>query len=128
VENDRWLLRACSSGRSEVISPRGVPSEEGIDVGKVGHAVLPFAHRDSWTPAYWLSFLGPEAALGTLVFSSGAGSPTKVFAPYRDPGGHRDDEIQDSSARCLKHSCSSQGYFSAILSKINPLSAAWHFF
>jgi apolipoprotein N-acyltransferase len=68
VENDRWLLRACSSGRSEVISPRGVPSEEGIDVGKVGHVVLPFAHRDSWTPAYLLSFLGPAAAVGTLVF------------------------------------------------------------
>jgi apolipoprotein N-acyltransferase len=68
VENDRWLLRACSSGRSEVISPRGVPSEQGIDVGEVGHIVLPFAHRDSWTPAYWLSFLGPGAAVGTLVF------------------------------------------------------------
>src|SRR5207302_8768922 len=40
VQNERWLLRACSSGRSEVISPRGVPSEKGIDVGKVGHGVL----------------------------------------------------------------------------------------
>jgi len=68
VENDRWLLRACSSGRTEVISPRGVPSEEGIEVGKVGLVVLPFAHRDSWTPAYWLSFLGPGAAVGILVF------------------------------------------------------------
>jgi apolipoprotein N-acyltransferase len=68
VETDRWLLRASSSGRSEVISPRGVPSEEGIDVGKVGHVVLPFAHRDSWTPAWWLSFLGPGAAVGTLMF------------------------------------------------------------
>jgi len=68
VENDRWLLRACSSGRSEVISPHGVPSERGIGVGEVGYVVLPFAHRASWTPAYWLSFLGPGAAAGTLVF------------------------------------------------------------
>jgi apolipoprotein N-acyltransferase len=68
LENDRWLLRACSSGRSEVISPHGVPSEGGIGVGEVGYVVLPFAHRDSWTPAYWLSFLGPGAAAGTLVF------------------------------------------------------------
>lgn len=68
VENDRWLLRASSSGRTEVISPRGVPSEEGLEVGHVGFIVLPFAHRDSWTPAYWLSFLGPGAAVGTVVF------------------------------------------------------------
>ena len=68
VENDRWLLRAASSGRSEVISPRGVPSEEGIAVGEVGYIVLPFSHRDSWTPAYWLCFLGPGAAVGSLVF------------------------------------------------------------
>lgn len=68
VENDRWLLRAASSGRSEVISPRGVPSEQGIAVGGVGYLVLPFAHRTSWTPAYWLSFLGPAAAVGTLAF------------------------------------------------------------
>ncbi len=68
MENDRWLLRACSSGRTEVISPRGVPSEEGIAVGKVGYVILPFAHRDSWTPAYWLSFLGPGSGIGTLAF------------------------------------------------------------
>jgi apolipoprotein N-acyltransferase len=68
VENDRWLLCACSSGRSEVISPHGVPSEQGIGIGQVGHTVLPFAHRNSWTPAYWLSFLGPAAAAATLVF------------------------------------------------------------
>ncbi len=68
VENDRWLLRASSSGRSEVISPRGVPSEDGIEVCRVGHIVLSFAHRNSWTPAYWLSFLGPGAGVGTLLF------------------------------------------------------------
>jgi apolipoprotein N-acyltransferase len=84
VENDRWLLRACSSGRSEVISPRGAPSEEGIDVGKVGHIVLPFAHRNSWTPAYWLSFLGPEAAAGTVVFLLWVGVARKSLRPRKE--------------------------------------------
>ena len=68
VENDRWLLRASSSGRSEVISPRGVPSSEGIEVGEVGHIVLPFAHRDSWALGRWLYFFGPAAAIGTVGF------------------------------------------------------------
>jgi apolipoprotein N-acyltransferase len=68
VESDRWLVRASSSGRSEVISPGGVPSQEGIEVGKVGHVVLPFAHRDSWALGGRLSFLGPAAAVGTALF------------------------------------------------------------
>jgi apolipoprotein N-acyltransferase len=68
VENDRWLVRASSSGRSEVISPRGVPSAEGVEVGKAGQVVLPFAHRHTWALGAWLSFLGPAAAAGTVVF------------------------------------------------------------
>ena len=68
VENDRWLVRASSSGRSEVISPRGVPSVEGVEVGKVGHIFLPFAHRDSWALGRWLYHLGPAAAAGTVGF------------------------------------------------------------
>jgi apolipoprotein N-acyltransferase len=68
VENDRWLVRASSSGRSEVISPRGVASQEGIEVGQVGQVVLPFAHRNSWALGGWLSFLGAAAAAGTTVF------------------------------------------------------------
>jgi apolipoprotein N-acyltransferase len=68
VENDRWLVRASSSGRSEVISPRGVPSQEGIEVGKFGQVVLPFAHRASWALGGWLAFLGPAAASGTALF------------------------------------------------------------
>jgi apolipoprotein N-acyltransferase len=85
VENDRWLLRACTSGRSEVISPHGVPSERGIGVGEVGYLVLPFAHRDSWTPAYWLSFLGPGAAVGTLVFGLWLGIARKRAQPRGQP-------------------------------------------
>ena len=68
VENDRWLVRAASSGRSEVISPRGMPSSTGIEVGAIGHVVLPFAHRDSWSLGGRLAFLGPAAAGGTLLF------------------------------------------------------------
>jgi apolipoprotein N-acyltransferase len=68
VENDRWLLRATSSGRTEVISPSGVPSQEGIAIGATGHVVLPFAHRDSLALGSWLSFLGPAAAGGTVGF------------------------------------------------------------
>ena len=68
VENDRWLVRASSSGRSEVISPRGVPSSEGIEVGQVGQITLPFAHRDSWALGRWLYFLGPASAVGTVGF------------------------------------------------------------
>jgi apolipoprotein N-acyltransferase len=68
IENDRWLVRAASSGRSEVISPRGVASSEGIEVGEVGQVVLPFAHRDSWTLGGRLWFLGPAAAAGTVLF------------------------------------------------------------
>jgi apolipoprotein N-acyltransferase len=68
IENDRWLVRAASSGRSEVISPRGVPSPEGIEVGKVGRVVLSFSHRTSWALGGWLAFLGPAAAGATALF------------------------------------------------------------
>ncbi len=68
LENDRWLVRASSSGRSEVISPRGVPSREGLEVGAVGRVVLPFAHRDTWALGGRLAFLGPAAAAGTALF------------------------------------------------------------
>jgi apolipoprotein N-acyltransferase len=68
VENDRWLLRSASSGRTEVISPRGEPSPEGIEVGATGSISLPFAHRQSWALGGRLSLLGPAALVGTCVF------------------------------------------------------------
>jgi apolipoprotein N-acyltransferase len=68
IENDRWLVRASSSGRSEVISPRGVPSREGVEVGEVGSAVLPFAHRTTWSLGGRLALLGPAAAIGSALF------------------------------------------------------------
>jgi apolipoprotein N-acyltransferase len=68
VENDRWLVRATSSGRTEVIDPRGVPSRQGIEIGAVGHIVLPFAYRHSWALGGRLAWLGPAAVVGTLLF------------------------------------------------------------
>jgi apolipoprotein N-acyltransferase len=73
VENDRWLLRASSSGRTEVIDPHGKPSNEGIEIGGVGHVVLPFAYRNSWALGGRLAFLGPAAAVGTLLFLAWCG-------------------------------------------------------
>lgn len=68
LENDRWLLRASSSGRSEVIDPRGVPSVAGIEVGDTGKVVLPFAHRATWSLGGRLALLGPAAAVGTVMY------------------------------------------------------------
>ena len=93
VENDRWLVRACSSGRTEVISPAGVPSKEGIEVGAVGHVLLPFAHRESWALGGRLSWLGPAAAAGTALFVLWKGFTfvrdrrRKRAAPSPDAGG-----------------------------------------
>jgi apolipoprotein N-acyltransferase len=71
IENDRWLVRAASSGRSEVISPLGVPSREAMEFGEEGRVVLPFAHRRSWALGGQLSFLGPAATAGTVLFFIG---------------------------------------------------------
>ncbi len=68
VENDRWILRSASSGRSEVINPLGQPSAAGIDIGQVGFILLPFGHRHTLALGGQLAFLGPVAAAGTLVF------------------------------------------------------------
>lgn len=69
VESDRWILRAASSGRSEVIDPRGVPSEEGVEIGREGVVKLPFAHRATWTLGSRLYPLGPAAAAGSVLFA-----------------------------------------------------------
>jgi hypothetical protein len=51
-----------------VISPRGAPSVEGVEVGATGSVVLPFAHRTTWALGGRLAFLGPAAAAGTGLF------------------------------------------------------------
>jgi apolipoprotein N-acyltransferase len=68
IENDRWFLRATTSGRSEVIDPHGIPSADGVEVGKTGYIVLPYGHRTSTPPGSWASALGPAAAGVTVAF------------------------------------------------------------
>jgi apolipoprotein N-acyltransferase len=68
VENDRWLLRAASSGRSEVIDPHGVPSAGGVEVGERGFVVLPYGHGATTPPGAWLAVLGPTAAGLTGIY------------------------------------------------------------
>jgi apolipoprotein N-acyltransferase len=62
VENDRWLLRATSSGRSEAIDPHGVPSAEYLDIGDSGCLLLGFAHRSTFALGGRMYLLGPLAA------------------------------------------------------------------
>ncbi|MFT3879535.1 MAG: nitrilase-related carbon-nitrogen hydrolase [Gemmatales bacterium] len=66
VENDRWLLRAVSSGRSEVIDPHGHPSKEGIPIGEKGIFTLPFAHRTTFALGGQLFWIGP-VLFGILI-------------------------------------------------------------
>jgi apolipoprotein N-acyltransferase len=105
VENDRWLVRAASSGRTEVISPRGLPSKEGIEIGKVGHIVLPFAHRDSWALGGRLWFLGPAALAGTVLFLAVRGlarvrarRPKTSIAPPTPADKKQDQDVAAGSA------------------------------
>jgi apolipoprotein N-acyltransferase len=69
VENDRWILRAASSGRTEAIDPHGYPSEQGIEIGKSGHELVSFAHGNTIALGGQVCFVGPLAALGTLGFA-----------------------------------------------------------
>jgi apolipoprotein N-acyltransferase len=78
VENDRWIVRCASSGRSEVIDPHGVPSQKAIEIGERGYATLPFGHRNSFALGGQLCFLGPVCAVSTLL-----------FVVYRSVGGIR---------------------------------------
>jgi apolipoprotein N-acyltransferase len=68
IENDRWLLRATTSGRSEVIDPHGVPSAQGIEIGKNGYVVLPYGHRSNVPLGSWMAALGPFAAVVSIAY------------------------------------------------------------
>lgn len=68
VENDRWLLRAVSSGRSEVINPNGYPSAEGIPIGEKGTVSARFSHRTTLALGGQLFWLGPTLAGVSLAF------------------------------------------------------------
>lgn len=68
VENDRWLLRAVSSGRSEVINPNGYPSVEGVDIGEKGMVTARFAHRTTFALGGQMFWLGPVLVGVMLAF------------------------------------------------------------
>jgi len=68
LETDRWVLRAVSSGRTEVIDPHGVPSQGGIEIGDKGYLTLPYAHRTTTTLGSQLLLLGPVSGIGTGIF------------------------------------------------------------
>ena len=68
VENDRWILRATSSGRSEAIDPHGVPSSEHLEIGAKGTFKVKYGHRNSVTLGSYASVLGPLAACLTALF------------------------------------------------------------
>ena len=67
VENDRWILRAASSGRSEVVDPHGVPSKAGIEIGETGSTKIAFGYHHGTTPGGQMYLLGPGAAIATAV-------------------------------------------------------------
>jgi apolipoprotein N-acyltransferase len=67
VENDRWVLRAVNTGRTEVIDPHGVSSPDGVRIGEKGFVVLPFAHRNTKAPGGQAYVFGPLAAGLTVL-------------------------------------------------------------
>ncbi|MCE9533401.1 MAG: hypothetical protein K8T89_20095, partial [Planctomycetes bacterium] len=68
VETDRWILRAASSGRTEAVSPHGVPSKEGVEIGGPGFVIVDFAHRTSRTLGSRMYWLGPIAEGVTVLW------------------------------------------------------------
>ena len=68
VENDRWILRATSSGRTEAIDPHGVPSAECVEISETGTVAVSYANRTSFALGGRLHFLGPAASLLTGLF------------------------------------------------------------
>ena len=89
IENDRWILRATSSGRSEAIDPHGFPSQEFLGVGETGTVRVGYAHRSGRPLGSRAYILGPLAAMMTVVFLAiwgiralgGRGSKTQSPGP-----------------------------------------------
>jgi apolipoprotein N-acyltransferase len=67
VENDRWILRAASSGRSEAVDPHGVPSRESQEIGKTGYVQVAYGERMGVPPGGQASILGPVAGVLTIL-------------------------------------------------------------
>jgi apolipoprotein N-acyltransferase len=70
VENDRWIVRASSSGRSEAIDPHGRPSAEGIEIGQTGTVIVGYGQRNTLPVGSFTYLLGPAAAVATLGYAS----------------------------------------------------------
>lgn len=68
VENDRWILRAASSGRTETIDPHGNPSAEGVEIGAQGTLAVTYGNRHSLPWGGQLHFLGLVAAGLTVLY------------------------------------------------------------
>src|SRR5262249_12839607 len=85
VENDRWVLRAVNTGRSEAITPHGEPSSEGVEFGEHGWVRVAYADRRTFALGGRAHVLGPIAAaatafaVGCLIAS--ALRPTKRRTP-----------------------------------------------
>jgi apolipoprotein N-acyltransferase len=69
VENDRWVLRATSSGRTEAIDPHGVPSAEHLEIGDTGAVHVRYAHRQSTSLGGRMYPFGPIALALTALIS-----------------------------------------------------------
>jgi apolipoprotein N-acyltransferase len=67
VENDRWIVRAASSGRSEAVDPHGMPSEQGLDIGETGWVTVGYAHRHGVPLGGQLYWFGPGALIASGV-------------------------------------------------------------
>jgi apolipoprotein N-acyltransferase len=68
VENDRWILRPASSGRSEAISPLGVASDEGVEIAERGWVAVPYGHREGFALGGQTYWFGPIAAAFSGLF------------------------------------------------------------
>lgn len=62
VENDRWILRPASSGRSEAISPLGIASGEGVEIAERGWVAVGYGHRTGIPLGGQTYWFGPLAA------------------------------------------------------------------
>jgi apolipoprotein N-acyltransferase len=66
VENDRWIVRTASSGRSEAVDPHGHASAEGVEIGETGLATVGYRHHDSVPLGGQAHILGPAAAIASV--------------------------------------------------------------
>jgi apolipoprotein N-acyltransferase len=83
VEDDRWLLRAGTTGISAVIDPAGQIVQE-LPMGRQGIIYAEFEPRHSTTPYVrfgdWFAWLAILIVLATIIYSRGHLSPVTFTA------------------------------------------------